>query len=62
MSPERVVVWLNVTTEDGELLERVEVEIEPGEDGRIHLSPAYGAWLVDEIRGAMQTVVARRAS
>jgi hypothetical protein len=55
------VIFLNVTTEDGELIERVTVELS---DDREHpIGTSYGkAWVVSEIESAARIVLARQAS
>lgn len=54
-------IILNIATEDGELLEQIEVEFKVEPDGYVQFSPAYSAYLAGEIRSAAQ-IVARRAT
>jgi hypothetical protein len=53
-----VYVWLNITTEDGELLERVNVELT--DDIQQPLGSGYSrSWILTEIENAARIVLRR---
>lgn len=54
------VIYLNVTTEDGELLERIEVELTDNRERPIG-SASDRAWVADEVESAARIVLAREA-
>lgn len=61
MTATTVKAWVNVTTEDGELLDRFEVEATVEPDGYVQFPGMLGQSVSADVRQAMQIMGARLA-